>query len=122
MTGKYLDENGKYLLDKSKIPDGSRHKVFTSFMDRFCRPNSIKAVEAYAQIAKKYGVSLTELSLAFCLSRWYATSTLIGATTMEQLKEDILPFLEDATPLPKEALEDIDEVHIKNLHPICKLN
>ena len=113
LTGKYLDENGKYFgSDSDRIPEGSRHKVFPSFMPRFIKPNAIAATEAYAAVAKKYDVSLTELALLFCLSRWYATSTIIGATTMAQLREDLAPFFEGAPALPAEALADIDAVHI----------
>lgn len=57
-------------------------------------------------------MSLTELALQFCLSRWYATSTIIGATTMAQLKEDLAPFMEGAPMLPPDALAEIDAVHI----------
>ena len=71
LTGKYLDDNGKWVHDISKIPGAYRLKVFNNFMPRFCKPEAIAATEAYAQIAKKYNVSLTELSLGFCLSRWY---------------------------------------------------
>ena len=126
LTGKYLDDKGKYMgYTHESIPDNSRFKVFaegnTTYMPRFCLPGAVEATEKYAAIAKKYGVSLTELSLAFCLSRWYATSTIIGATTMEQLAEDMAPFMEGAKPLPIECLKEIDQVHIDKLHPICGL-
>lgn len=120
LTGKYLDEDGKWITDISKISSEYRLKVFSNFMPRFCKPEAIVATEAYAKIAKKYDVSLTELALGFCLSRWYAASTLIGATTMEQLKEDLEPFMEGATPLPKEALVEIDRVHMSCMNPVSQ--
>ena len=88
LTSKYLDDKGKCIgYDHESIPPNSRFKVFkegnTTYMPRFFKPGAIKATEKYAAIAKKYGVSLTELALGFCLSRWYATSTIIGATTLE---------------------------------------
>lgn len=84
LTGKYLDENGKFMgRTAASVPPNSRFKRFTDYMPRFLSERALKATEAYAALAKKHGVSLTELSLAWCLSRWYATSTIIGATTME---------------------------------------
>jgi len=43
----------------------------------------------YNEIAKKNGLSLTEMSLAFVTQQAFVTSNIIGATTMEQLKENI---------------------------------
>jgi aryl-alcohol dehydrogenase-like predicted oxidoreductase len=55
------------------------------------RYNSAQCAEAtlYQEIAHKNGLTLTELSLAFIEQQPFLTSTIIGATTMEQLKENI---------------------------------
>ncbi len=45
-----------------------------------------QAVSEYVTIAEKYGMTPTELALAWCYSRWFVTSTIIGATTLDQLK------------------------------------
>ena len=42
-----------------------------------------------AEVAKAHGLSLTELALGYVRSRWYVGSTIIGATTMSQLEENI---------------------------------
>ena len=54
-----------------------------------CRYNKSLAREAVAEynnVAQKHGLSCTQLALAWCKSRWNVTSTIIGATTMDQLK------------------------------------
>lgn len=44
------------------------------------------AAAEYAELAKSKGLSVAQLALAWCKSRWYVASTIIGATTMEHLK------------------------------------
>ena len=55
-------------------------------MERFNKSLAREAVSEYAAIAQKYGVTPTQLALAFCQSRWFVTSTIIGATSIPQLK------------------------------------
>lgn len=52
-------------------------------------PRAYEAVKRYVQIAKDNGIDLAQMALAFVISRDFVTSTIIGATTMEQLKTDI---------------------------------
>jgi aryl-alcohol dehydrogenase-like predicted oxidoreductase len=61
----------------------------------------------YQEIAKKNGLTLTELSLAFIEQQPFVTSTIIGATTLEQLKENIDTI---QVSLSDEILKAIDEV------------
>ena len=77
----------------------------------------MEATEAYEAIAKEAGVSLATLSLAWCRTRWYCTSTIIGATTMEQLKENIDAFDADLVTLSEETLKKIDDVHFARRDP-----
>lgn len=44
------------------------------------------AVTEYVTLAEKYGLTPSELALAWCDSRWFVTSTIIGATSLDQLK------------------------------------
>ncbi len=78
--------SGKYL--GGKRPDGARLTLFDRFT-RYLGPKADQAVEAYAKIAKDAGMSLATMSLAFVNSRQFLSSNIIGATTMEQLKENI---------------------------------
>lgn len=59
------------------------------------------------QVAEKYELSLTEMSLAWCQSRPHVTSSIIGATSLEQLKLNLAAF---DTDFPEEALVDIENV------------
>ena len=96
LTGKY--RNG--------MPDKSRFKLFPN-LARFNGDNSIKATEGYYQIAQEFGVSLTQMALAFVTSRPFLTANIIGATNLEQLKENI-----DSVDLSldKEILKAIDRL------------
>ena len=72
----------------------------------------MKLTEAYAKLANKNNMSLTELSIAFVNQRPFITSNIIGATTMDQLKENIGSIQFD---LSDELLKEIDQ--IQNLQP-----
>jgi len=67
------------------------------------------AVLKYLKIAQKASLSLTTLALAFVNSRWFTASTIIGVTTLDQLKEDIDAFLVTVSPA---VLQEINEVHM----------
>ena len=78
--------SGKYR--NGRIPDNSRLKLFPN-LSRFSNDNCIKAVDMYYQISQKYNMTLAEMSLAFVNDRPFVTSNIIGATSMDQLKENI---------------------------------
>ena len=78
--------SGKYR--NGKIPENSRLKLFPN-LSRFSNDNCIKAVDMYYQISQKYNMTLAEMSLAFVNDRPFVTSNIIGATSMDQLKENI---------------------------------
>jgi len=77
-------------------------------MARYNESLAKAAVAEYAQVAKKHGLSASQLALAWCRSRWFVASTIIGATTMEQLRENIDAF--DA-PLSAEAEADVAAIY-----------
>lgn len=97
--------SGKYLAGQK--PSGARLTLFDRFT-RYDSPQSQAATEAYAQIADRYGISLAQMSLAFVCQQPFVTSCLIGATTMQQLKQNI-----DAVELTlsDEAMAEIEAVH-----------
>ncbi len=83
-------------------------------MSRYNNANAREAVEAYACIADDFGVSLTHLSLAFINQQPFVTSNIIGATTLDQLHENI----DSATiTLPAECFEAIERVHAQYTYP-----
>ena len=107
--------SGKYLHGKK--PAEGRLVKFPAFMQRYLNAPCVEATEAYEAIAKEAGVSLATLSLAWCRTRWYCASTIIGATTMEQLKENIDAFDADLVTLSEETLKKIDDVHFARRDP-----
>jgi len=97
LTGKYLNET----------PKNGRVTQFPQF-SRYHNEKSFEATRAYDKIAKKHDLSLTQMSLAFINQQDFITTTIIGASTTEQLKENIGSI--DIT-LSEEVLKDINEVH-----------
>jgi aryl-alcohol dehydrogenase-like predicted oxidoreductase len=81
---------------------------------RFKKPMVAEAVEAYAALAKQRGLTLVQLSLGYVASRWYLGASIIGATSMAQLEEDIAAaqFVLDA-----EALEEIKKIQARYPNP-----
>jgi aryl-alcohol dehydrogenase-like predicted oxidoreductase len=96
--------SGKFLTGES-LPN-ARIKLFPQF-SRYNSEQCTEATRLYQEIAKKNGLSLTELSLAFIEQQPFVTSTIIGATTMEQLKENIDTI---KVSLSDEVLKAVDEV------------
>ena len=101
--------SGKYL--GGRMPEKSRIKLFPNY-SRYSNPQALQLTEKYKDMADRHGISLTHLSLAFVNQRPFVTSNIIGATTMEQLRENISSIDID---LNQEMLAEIDE--IQNLQP-----
>jgi aryl-alcohol dehydrogenase-like predicted oxidoreductase len=98
LTGKYRVGHN---LDKARLT------LFPN-MARYNSDQSIEATEQYYQIAQNHGVSLTQMALAFVNSQPFLTSNIVGATSVEQLQENIDSI--DLT-LSKELLKEIEAVH-----------
>jgi len=97
--------SGKYL--GRKIPKDSRLSLFPN-LSRFSGENSMRATGFYNEIAKKYEMSLTQMSLSFVNSRSFVTSNIIGASKLSQLKENIESINID---LSEDVLSEIEKVH-----------
>jgi len=82
LTGKYL--NGAR-------PEGARGTLFGR-LERYQGPGAEDAITACITCAQDHGLSPVQLALKFCDTRPFVTSTLIGATSMDQLKENIAAF------------------------------
>lgn len=82
----------------------SRFKQYT----RYNSPQCLDATAQYIAIAEKHGLRPAHLALAFVNSRPFLTSNIIGATTMEQLKENIASI---GVQLSPEILAEIEAVH-----------
>jgi len=104
LTGKY--EGGA-------LPPGSRKTLFNR-LGRYEKGNGPKAISAYVALARKHGLDPAQMAIAFAVSRPFVTSTIIGATTLEQLNTDIA-----ATELKisDNLLEDINQIHLDYSNP-----
>jgi aryl-alcohol dehydrogenase-like predicted oxidoreductase len=102
---------GKYLNSK---PEKARITLFEGFGQRYRKPNVKEAVAAYIEIAQRHQISPAQLAIAFVQSRWFVTSTIIGATTLEQLKENIESV---NIVLSKEILAEINAVSDRYPNP-----
>jgi aryl-alcohol dehydrogenase (NADP+) len=104
LTGKYLNTQ----------PEKTRITLFEGFGQRYLKQNVSEAVAAYVAIARKYNLTPAQLALAFVRSRWFVTSTIIGATTLEQLKENLSSLKIELNP---EILGEIDVVQSQYPNP-----
>ncbi|MBU2710206.1 NADP(H)-dependent aldo-keto reductase [Zooshikella harenae] len=103
--------SGKYLYGAK--PAGARLTLFSRF-SRYTNPYAQKATEAYVQLAEQYGLDPAQMALAFVSSRPFTTSTIMGTTTIEQLKTDIASW--DVT-LNDEVLNAIERIHQQYSNP-----
>lgn len=103
--------SGKYL--GGKRPTGARVTLFERFQ-RYSAPYVDGIVAQYAALAAEHGISLTHLALAYVNSRGFLTSNIIGATTLEQLDEDIASA---DVVLDDETLAAIERIHEQHPYP-----
>ena len=104
LTGKYFNGN---------MPKNSRLDLFPT-LKRYSNENSIKAAKLYQEVANKHNLSLTHLSLSFVNDRPFVTSNIIGATNLEQLKENIESV---NIKLSDEIISEINSINNKIPNP-----
>ncbi|MBN4070151.1 aldo/keto reductase [Olleya sp. AH-315-F22] len=104
LTGKYI---------KGIAEENSRLNLFTTFA-RYSSVQSTEATKQYLKIAENNNLNLTQMSLAFVTQQPFVTSNIIGATTMEQLKENIASI---DIELSKEVLDQINAIHTEMPNP-----
>lgn len=103
--------SGKY--HKGQTDENARLNKYKQ-MARYSSDECYKATASYLAIAEKYGLSLAQMSLSFVHSRSFTTATIIGATSMAQLRENITSI---DVELSKELLEEIEAIHQHNSNP-----
>jgi len=99
--------SGKYLDPEKSVK--ARFNLFPGYMARYNKSLAREAVSAYIEVGKKHGLSPVELALAFVRDRFFVTSNIIGATSLEQLKENMNAYAL-TRPLPEEVTADIEAV------------
>ena len=104
LTGKY-DASG---LTGPDAPPQARLAKFESMRkQRWGRPDALKAAVRYNTLAAEYGLTPTQMALAFCYTKWQVASTIIGVTSLAHLDENIDAW---GTTLPPELLQKIDAI------------
>lgn len=103
--------SGKYLQDPASQ---GRMTLFSGFGQRYLKPNVKQAVAEYTAIAQRHHLSPVALALAFVRQSWFVTSTIVGATSLSQLKENLASL---EVNLNSEILAEIDAVHSRYPNP-----
>ncbi|ACL97242.1 aldo/keto reductase [Caulobacter vibrioides] len=104
LTGKYLD---------GALPAGSRKALYNR-MQRYEGPGAIEAFRNYVDLARAHGLDPAQLALKFCDARPFVTATIIGATSMDQLKINIDAFDIAWTDALEKA---VDAIHLRHPNP-----
>jgi aryl-alcohol dehydrogenase-like predicted oxidoreductase len=104
LSGKYLD---------GAQPAGARLTRFPDY-DRYSNPQAQKATHDYVALAREFGLSPTQMALAYVNSRPFLTSNIIGATTLAQLRENIVSA---ELELSAELLDQIEAIHQRHPNP-----
>ena len=104
LTGKYRD---------GALPKGSRKALFER-LGRYEKPGAEDAINAYVDLATSRNIDPAKLAIKFCDTRPFTTSTIIGATTMDQLKTCIDAFDLNWTD---ELETEVNAIHQRNPSP-----
>ncbi len=95
--------SGKYL---GEVKPEYRMAMFPQFT-RYNSENSTKAIKLYRDLAEANNLTIAQMALAFVNQQNFVTSTIIGATTLEQLKANIDAF---EVVLSPEVLSEINKI------------
>ena len=103
--------SGKYR--NGKMPKDSRMALFKGW-ERHLNPLAMQAYDKYFELAKDFNLTMVQLAQSFVNSRPFVTSNIIGATTMEQLKENVESINIEFTD---EMMDKVNEIHNNNPNP-----
>ncbi len=103
--------SGKYR--NGKMPKDSRMALFKGW-ERHLNPLAMQAYDKYFKLAQDFNLTMVQLAQSFVNSRPFVTSNIIGATTMEQLKENVESINIEFTD---EMMDKVNEIHNNNPNP-----
>ena len=112
LTGKYTDGYPEGARFSNYRTAGERQQIM---LQRFLNNRSRETVERLKPIAADLGVTLTALAVAWSRQHDFVASTIIGATTVEQLDESLAA--KDLI-LDSETLNRIDEIDQEIPNPL----
>ena len=101
LTGKYA---------KDDCPKTARLNLFEGYMSRYKQSLAQSAVAEYCAIADSIGMSPSELALAWCYKQPHVASSIIGATSITQLKENIGAY-DKMSMIDAEVMDRINDVY-----------
>lgn len=101
ITGKYLDGG---------LPHGARGTLFQR-QGRYQTPGAEAAIRGYIKVAQDFDIDVAQMAIAFATSRPFVTSTILGATKMDQLKSDIASVEVEMTEELEQALDAVHLIH-----------
>lgn len=103
--------SGKYLANPQTT---GRVTLFPNFGQRYNKVNVPVASRKYAEIAREAGLIPSQMALAYARTRWFASSVILGATTLLQLKENLDGC---ELTLSSEVIEQIENIHRQYPNP-----
>lgn len=101
LSGKYLD---------GARPEGARLSLFPDY-SRYSNAAAVTATQSYVDLARQHQLDPAQMALAYVNSRSFLTSTIIGATTMAQLKSNIESIYLTLYPEVLQGIESIHQAH-----------
>ena len=104
LSGKYLD---------GKWPEKARLTLYERF-SRYTSESGMDATRAYVELARQNDLSPVEMTMAYVNTRSFVTSNIVGATTMEQLRENLGSL---RVNLSSDVLEAIEAIHQEFTYP-----
>ena len=104
--------SGKYIGGAN--PKNARYTLWPRRFSRHHTERGEIAIEKYVNLSKKYGIAPSTFANAFVNNRPFVTSNIIGATSMDQLKENI-----DSIDLilSEDMISEIEDIHLANPNP-----
>ena len=99
--------SGKYRNKEDAKKSNGRLSMFPGYMERYLDSQNEAAVNAYCDLAESKGMTPSELALSWCYQRELVASTIIGATTMEQLEENLKAYDIKLDEVVEEKIGDI---------------
>ncbi len=105
LTGKYIDGTSS---------DQSRLRLHSNYFYRYTTTAATEATAKYCALAQQQALTPVQLALAFVASRPFILSTIIGATSLAQLRQNLDAF--DVT-IDGAVLREIEKIHRQHANP-----
>ncbi len=105
LTGKY---------DNGAKPDGARLTIYGDMYTRYTKIKGLRCSERFNDIARRHNLKPSSMALSYVNSKDFLTSNIIGATNLDQLKENINSYKVD---LSNDIIDEIEKVHNDDPYP-----